>query len=56
MFIVYYDPGLDEIAQWYVPIGEAIDEVASTLGIIEMSTDEFPGIELSPDSPIPEQH
>ena len=52
-FILYYDRGIDKIAQWYVPKGAPVDVAASTLGIVAMSVDRFPGIALSANSPVP---
>ena len=52
-FIIYYDRPTNKVAQWYVPKGSPVDAVASTLGILAMSVDRFPGIALSANSPVP---
>ena len=48
-----YVASLDAIAQTYIPNGTPLDEAASTLGIIAMSLDPFPGIAMAPGSPSP---
>lgn len=53
MFLLYYDPTVDAISQWFVPPGTPLDEAASTLGIVETSLNEFPGVTFGADSPPP---
>ena len=52
-FILYYDSTADAVEQWFVAPGTPLDQVASDLGIIEMSLNEFVGVAFSADSPPP---
>lgn len=45
-YIMYYSRAEDAIVQVHIENGTPLDAAASELGIIAMSMDEFPGINL----------